>query len=102
MPYPEPMFYLLHNTTDHDPAIALVVFEKLDLDYKLAAVLRRYPLLPSRNSEWSDLYNFPAFHSLSKRIFGRPATSVAKTAERLSPTPLTKPQHATPPKGSAH
>jgi glutathione S-transferase len=58
-------------------------------------------LYPRNQTSWFDLAAYPALHQLAAQIEARPATLRASAAEGLGATPLTAPQYAAPPEGSA-
>ncbi len=66
------------------------------------AVLTRWlHLYPRGQTGWFDLAAYPALHHLAAQIEARPATQRACIAEGLGAYPLTAPQYAAPPEGSA-
>lgn len=67
----------------------------------VTTVTRWLRLYPRGQSAWFDLATYPALHALAAQIETRPAILRAAAAEGLGDTPLTAPQYATPPEGSA-
>lgn len=71
------------------------------VDLYLAAMLRWSAIYGPKDRSWFCLADYPVLAQLCQRVEALPATTRAKTAEGLGPTPFTAPRRPNPPEGSA-
>ena len=67
----------------------------------LGPMLRWMALYPQRATDWFSLGRWPHLQAMATALETRPSVAAAIRAEGLGPTPLTAPQPADPPEGSA-